>query len=44
MGGLPGVRGVAVDLAAGKVRVDGQPNADQVRAAIVDEGYQVHGA
>lgn len=38
---LPGVRSVRVDLAAGQVRVDGDPDAAAVRAAIAGEGYTV---
>jgi copper chaperone len=38
---VPGVRGVTVDLAAGRVRVDGTPDPAAVRAAIDAEGYSV---
>jgi copper chaperone len=34
---------VNVDLAAGRVEVSGTDNADAVRAAIEDAGYQVVG-
>ncbi len=39
---LPGVSGVAVDLAGGRVRVDGATDPAQVQTAIEDEGYRVH--
>jgi copper chaperone len=32
---------VEVDLAAGLVRVEGSLNAEQIQAAICEEGYQV---
>ena len=38
---LPGVAGVDVDLAAGVVRVDGNPDASAVSSAIEDAGYDV---
>ncbi len=38
---LPGVVGVAVDLEAALIRVQGQPDPDAVRAAIETEGYHV---
>ena len=38
---VPGADGVAVDLDAGLVRVDGTPDAASVRAAIEAEGYEV---
>lgn len=36
---IPGVAGVAVDLAAGTVRVEGSPDPAALRAAIEEEGY-----
>jgi copper chaperone CopZ len=41
--GVPRVRDVAVDLAAGTVTVtsDGEPDAASVRAAVEDAGYEV---
>ncbi len=41
VGALPGVKAVAVDLAAGQVHVDGQPDMAAVRQAIAAEGYTV---
>ncbi|MDE2514414.1 MAG: heavy-metal-associated domain-containing protein [Rhodospirillales bacterium] len=41
VGALPGVRGVAVDLAAGTVRVEGSPDPAALRAAIEEEGYSL---
>jgi copper ion binding protein len=38
---LSGVTGVAVDLEAGSVRVEGTPDAAAVTAAIEDAGYDV---
>jgi copper chaperone len=38
---LPGVTGVDVDLAAGAVRVDGNPDAAAVTSAIENAGYDV---
>ncbi len=38
---LPGVVGVAVDLEAARVRVQGQPDPEAVRSAIEEEGYHV---
>lgn len=38
---LPGVTGVEVDLKAGTVRVDGEPERAAVAAAIEDAGYDV---
>ncbi len=38
---VPAVRDVAVDLAKGEVTVQGEPDVQAVRAAIVDEGYEV---
>lgn len=38
---LPGVVGVAVDLASGKVQIQGSPDPAAVRAAIEEEGYAV---
>jgi copper chaperone len=38
---LPGVGGVTVDLTAGRVRVEGAPDAAAVKAAIEEEGYTV---
>ena len=38
---LPGVSGVVVDLQAGRVRVDGDPDAGTVKDAIEAEGYFV---
>jgi copper chaperone len=37
---LPGVQDVAVDLAAGRVVVQGAPDARAVRDAIQEEGYE----
>lgn len=42
VGALDGVEAVAVDLAAGSVRVDGTGVSDDaVRAAVAEEGYEV---
>lgn len=38
---VPGADAVDVDLARGEVRVTGTPDAARVRAAIVEEGYDV---
>jgi copper chaperone len=38
---VPGVLGVAVDLATAKVQIQGEPNPSAVRAAIEEEGYSV---
>ena len=38
---LPGVDSVAVDLASGHVRVEGQPDPQSVKDAIAAEGYAV---
>ncbi len=38
---LPGVVGVAVDLGAARVKVQGEPDPAAVRAAIENEGYKV---
>ena len=38
---VPGTQDVRVDLASGHVVVDGSPNEDAVRQAIVEEGYEV---
>lgn len=38
---LPGVTGVDVDLTAGAVRVEGNPDASAVAEAIEDAGYDV---
>ncbi|MUL66902.1 heavy metal transporter [Mycobacterium sp. CBMA 234] len=38
---LAGVTGVEVDLKAGTVRVDGEPDRAAVAAAIEDAGYDV---
>ena len=38
---VPGVTGVEVDLKAGTVRVDGEPDRAAVAAAIEDAGYDV---
>ncbi len=38
---LPGVIAVAVDVTAGNVRIQGEPDLAKVRAAIAAEGYQV---
>ncbi len=38
---VPRVEDVAVDLAKGEVAVKGNPDPDAVRAAIVEEGYEV---
>jgi copper chaperone len=38
---VPGVLGVAVDLAGAKVQIQGEPDPTAVRAAIEDEGYTV---
>jgi len=40
---VPSVRDVAVDLASGKVTVQGEPDEQAVRAAITEEGYGVEG-
>jgi copper chaperone CopZ len=41
---VPSVEGVAVDLTSGEVTVEGQPDEQAVRAAIIEEGYDVEGA
>ncbi len=41
VGALPGVQAVTVDLAAGQVHVEGQPDTAAVRQAIAAEGYTV---
>ena len=38
---LPGVIGVAVDLATGLVRIQGEPESHAVRRAIEEEGYGI---
>ena len=38
---VPGAEAVAVDLERGLVTVQGHPDAAAVRAAIVEEGYDV---
>lgn len=38
---IPAVESVAVDLATGMVTVTGNPEARAVRAAIIEEGYEV---
>ncbi|HYH21587.1 MAG TPA: cation transporter [Azospirillum sp.] len=38
---LPAVERALVDLKAGEVAVEGQADADAVRKAIVDAGYEV---
>jgi copper chaperone len=38
---VPGVGGVVVDLDAGRVTVQGDPDPASVRAAIEEEGYAV---
>ncbi len=38
---LPGVVGVAVDLEAALIRVQGRPDPAAVRSAIEEEGYHV---
>jgi copper chaperone len=37
---VPGAGEVAVDLAHGEVTVQGHPDPETVRAAIVEEGYE----
>ncbi len=37
---LPGVQKVAVDLAAGKVTVEGSPDRAAIQRAIAEEGYE----
>lgn len=39
-----GVEGVAVDLDRGEVTVTGNPDEQAVRAAIVEEGYEIGAA
>ena len=41
VGEVPGVTGVAVDLASGRVVVTGDASADAVRAAVDEAGYEV---
>lgn len=41
VGAVPGAGEVAVDLARGEVRVDGNPDPGAVRAAITEKGYEV---
>ncbi len=41
VGAVPGVTGVAVDLAAGTVRVEGDADDRLVRDAIAEAGYEV---
>lgn len=38
---VPGTQDVAVDLQAGEVTVTGNPDAQAVRDAITEEGYEV---
>jgi copper chaperone len=38
---VPGVTDVDVDLAAGRLTVTGAADADAVRAAVAEAGYQV---
>jgi copper chaperone len=38
---VPGARDVVVDLKAGRVRVQGDPDPMAVRAAIEEDGYTV---
>jgi copper chaperone len=38
---LPGVDGVAVDLASGELKVSGQFTDDAVKAAVAEAGYEV---
>jgi copper chaperone CopZ len=40
---VPGVTGVDVDLATGRVTVTGAADAAAVRAAVAEAGYQVVG-
>jgi copper chaperone len=44
VGALPGAGAVEVDLAAGRVRIGGAPDAAAVRRAIEAEGYEVRSA
>lgn len=41
---IPGAGDVTVDLATGRVRVQGSPEPAAVRAAIENEGYEIAGA
>ena len=41
VGAVPGAGEVAVDLHRGEVTVGGDPDPAAVRAAIVEEGYEV---
>jgi copper ion binding protein len=41
VGKLAGVEGVAVDLAAGTVTVTGDVDADAIRAAVDEAGYEL---
>ena len=41
---VPGTTGVVVDLPTGRVRVEGTPDPEAVRAAIAEEGYEAHAA
>lgn len=41
---VPAVEGVAINLDRGEVTVQGNPDEHAVRAAIIQEGYEVHGA
>jgi copper chaperone len=41
VGAVPGVTGVAVDVSAGTVRVEGDADEQGVRDAIVEAGYAV---
>jgi copper chaperone len=46
LAGLPGVRGVRVELTSGQVTVDsdGPLSADEVRDAVDEAGYELAGA
>lgn len=41
---VPGVTGVAVDLATGTARVEGDASVDALVEAVREEGYEAHAA
>ncbi|MGW0431509.1 heavy-metal-associated domain-containing protein [Micromonospora sp. NPDC003197] len=38
---VPGVTGVTVDLAAGRITVEGTASDAEIQAAVTDAGYQI---
>lgn len=41
---VPGVQGVAVDLASGTAKVEGTPDVQALIAAVEEEGYEAKAA